>query len=155
MPILRYFVGVGSALLVLLLLANVYLPQTIPPDLRGSIDKSTIRITSQRKGPERVVIDTSLPTIVPPAATSVAVAEPQPSAAVREAFAQMTPLAAKSLAAKSASVAADDAKKLEAKRAKQARAASRQRWAVAAVQKPVPQQQQRQVADVFAPFWTR
>jgi hypothetical protein len=51
------------------------------------VDKSIIRIKSAHKWPERVVIDTSLPTIVPPPSTVLAntplINQP------REAFAQL------------------------------------------------------------------
>lgn len=95
MPVVRYFVGVGGVLLALLFIANIYLPKSaeLPQQQRAGIDKSTIRITSTQKGPERVEIDTSLPTIVP--STDVALAQSRPvagtvaQAAPREAFAQM------------------------------------------------------------------
>lgn len=97
MPFVRYFVGVGGALLALLFIVNIYLPKPadLPQQQRAGVDKSTIRITSTQKGPERVEIDTSLPTIVP--ATDVALAQSRaPSTTTaqaspqREAFAQMT-----------------------------------------------------------------
>jgi hypothetical protein len=65
------------------------------------VDKPIIRIHSDRKWPERVVFDTSLPTMVPaqtpkaeaansaPAPTIVA--DVPPKARVREAFAQLVP----------------------------------------------------------------
>ncbi|WP_315838279.1 hypothetical protein [Bradyrhizobium prioriisuperbiae] len=100
MPFVRYFVGVGGALLALLFIVNIYLPKPaeLPPQQqRVGVDKSTIRITSTQKGPERVEIDTSLPTIVP--ATDVALAQSRPlntaaaqsatQVSSREAFAQM------------------------------------------------------------------
>jgi hypothetical protein len=66
-PLGRYFVFAGSLLLVMLFIADWYLPsassQTFFREAR--VNKSIIRITSARKLPEPIVIDTSLPTIVP------------------------------------------------------------------------------------------
>jgi len=63
---MRYFGFVGSALLLLLFGLNRYLPQPVVEPVRAVTDKPVIRISSIEKLPERVVIDTSLPTIVPP-----------------------------------------------------------------------------------------
>jgi hypothetical protein len=64
-PIARYFVIVGSALAVLLLIAGWSLPEHPPSflDRPESIDRAIIRIKSARKWPEKVVLDTSQPTI--------------------------------------------------------------------------------------------
>ena len=68
MPLGRYFVCAGILLLVMLFIADWCLPcassQTFFREAR--VDKSLIRIKSARKWPEPIVIDTSLPTIVPP-----------------------------------------------------------------------------------------
>jgi hypothetical protein len=66
MPLMRYFGFVGSALLLLLFGLDWYLPQPVVEPVRAVTDKPVIRIRSIEKLPERVVIDTSLPTIVPP-----------------------------------------------------------------------------------------
>ena len=106
MPLLRYFVGVGGALLALLLLANAYLPApgAAPQQQSAGIDKSTIRIASRQKGPERVEIDTSLPTIVPTVDVAQTQIQPTHTAAKpaketvadnRESYAQMPTLPAK------------------------------------------------------------
>ena len=67
-PLGRYFAFVGSLLLGILFIADWYYPsassQTLFRETR--VDKSIIRIGSAHKWPERIVIDTSLPTIVPP-----------------------------------------------------------------------------------------
>lgn len=106
MPLLRYFLYVGGALLTLLLVANVVLPQeSLPATLTSGTDLPTIRIHSERKLPEKVVFDTSVPVgvTVPIAKTSVAampvaaapvavppaIAEMSAKARVREAFAQL------------------------------------------------------------------
>ena len=66
MPLMRYFGFVGSVLLLLLFVLDWYLPQPVVEPVRAVTDKPVIRISSIEKLPERVVIDTSLPTIVPP-----------------------------------------------------------------------------------------
>lgn len=88
-PLGRYFAFVGSLLLGMLFIADWYLPSTSSQTffLEGRADKSMIRITSTHKWPEPIVIDTSLPTIVPPLpvlAKAPVVNQP------REALAQLT-----------------------------------------------------------------
>jgi hypothetical protein len=100
MPVIRYFVFVGGALLALLLAIDLFAPPqpVVAGTAAASIDKTVVRIRSDQKLPERVVYDTSLPTIVPPVVTA-AVAPPVPPAAaaaeahdkVRETFAQFVP----------------------------------------------------------------
>jgi hypothetical protein len=67
-PLGRYFAFAGSLLLAMLFIADWYLPsassQTFFREAR--VDKSIIRIKSAHKWPEPVIIDTSLPTVVPP-----------------------------------------------------------------------------------------
>jgi hypothetical protein len=73
-PIAKYFVFVGSALFILLLTADWFLPEpaAVFPDRQKYIDRASIRIKSMRKWPEKIVFDTSQPTIVPVAAPMVA-----------------------------------------------------------------------------------
>ena len=66
MPLMKYFGFVGSALVLLLLGLGWYFPQSTAEPIRAGTEKSVIRISSDELLPERVVIDTSLPTIVPP-----------------------------------------------------------------------------------------
>ena len=66
MPIGRYIAWVGSSLVALLFLVNWLVPQSEPEPVARTIDKPVIRITSMQQPPERVVIDTSQPTIIPP-----------------------------------------------------------------------------------------
>jgi hypothetical protein len=76
MPLARYFVFVGGVLLALLFISDAFLPKL--PVVAGAetvVDKSIIRIRSDRKWPERIVFDTSLPTIVLPATAPAARAE--------------------------------------------------------------------------------
>jgi hypothetical protein len=98
MPLLRYFVFVGGALLALLFVSNAFLPK-LPDEVRADseVDRSTIRIHSAYKWPERVVFDTNQPTIVPPQAaivtasvqTPAGVADVSAKARMREAFAEL------------------------------------------------------------------
>jgi len=69
-----------------------------------SIDKTVVRIRSDQKLPERVVYDTSLPTIVPTVANTqitaapvAPVADPSAQARVRDTFAQFVPAEATKL----------------------------------------------------------
>ncbi|MGC2777781.1 MAG: hypothetical protein WA418_19315 [Bradyrhizobium sp.] len=95
MPILRYFLFVGGTLLALLVLADAVLPSVpLPASLTSTSDLPPVRIQSARKWPERIVMDTSIPT---PAPAKLAKAEqPAPIAAAgpargsaRDAYAQM------------------------------------------------------------------
>ena len=68
MPIARYFIVVGSALVVLLLIAGWSLPE-LPesfPDRPEIIERAAIRIRSARKWPEKIVMDTTQLTIPTP-----------------------------------------------------------------------------------------
>ena len=66
MPLMRYLGFVGSALVLLLIGISWFFPQPVPEPIRSDTERPTIRISSVEQLPERVVIDTSLPTIVPP-----------------------------------------------------------------------------------------
>jgi hypothetical protein len=69
MPLIKYFGFVGSALVLLLVGSGWYFPQppSEPPGPPGGVtDRPAIRIASAERLPERVIIDTSLPTIVSP-----------------------------------------------------------------------------------------
>ena len=97
MPLVRYFLFVGVALLALLFAADAYLPKPPPAEVpNASTDLSTIRIRSDYKWPERVVFDTSLPTITHPptpmrVVTILPAAEGAEKAPLREALAQAQP----------------------------------------------------------------
>jgi hypothetical protein len=64
MPIVRYFVFVGSALFALLLAADRYLPAPADRSAEIDVDRSIIRIRSARGLPEKVVFDTASPPVV-------------------------------------------------------------------------------------------
>ncbi|MFT4121714.1 hypothetical protein [Bradyrhizobium sp.] len=113
MPIFRYFVFVGGALLALLFAVDFILPTSPVAQAVASADTTSdqplIRIRSDRHLPERVVFDTNQPMMGPPVVTMAAAAPPQATqesispalaemsakARVRETFAQFTPAAAK------------------------------------------------------------
>ena len=107
MPVARYFLFVGGVLLALLLAIDALVPQqtVVASQAASSVDKTVVRIRSDQKPPERVVYDTSLPTIVPPPAVTAqaavapaaapASADATAQARVRETFAQFVPAEAK------------------------------------------------------------
>jgi hypothetical protein len=99
-PIARYFMFVGCTLVALLFIAGWCLPtpSAMFADQSVAIDRAVIRIKSAHKWPEKVVLDTSQPTIAspaveePPAAQSVRL--PPDEAGDRsnlEALAQLNP----------------------------------------------------------------
>jgi len=97
----RYFLFVGGALLAVLFVFDAIAPKAVADNTHAAanVDKSTLRIQSNQKWPERVVFDTTQPTIVQKAAPAqVALAGPEPApeisakARVRETFAQFVPV---------------------------------------------------------------
>jgi hypothetical protein len=94
MPLARYILCVGGALLSLLFISDAYLPK-MPVSDGGNSRSAIIHIHSDQKWPERIVYDTSLPTVVPAQRANIEanVAAPENAAAAteREAFAQLQP----------------------------------------------------------------
>lgn len=99
MPLARYFFFVGGVLLALLFISDAYLPR-FPIANRTGSDLPVIRIHSDRKWPESIVYDTSLPATVIPkhivntqasVLTPAAVTDVSAKAQAREAFAQIQP----------------------------------------------------------------
>jgi hypothetical protein len=92
MPLARYFLLVGGALLLAFLVAGACLP-SLPAVEQVDAQRATIRIHSEMKLPERVVFDTSAPTvthpIVPMMAAPGAPSADDVSAKARQAFAQL------------------------------------------------------------------
>ena len=99
MPLARYFYYVGGVLLALLLISDAYFPKS-PVERSASRVSYVIRIHSDRKWPERIVYDTSLPTIIPATIIPAQVARMEESTAAsatiapakageREAYAQL------------------------------------------------------------------
>lgn len=105
MPIFRYFIFVGGALLALLFTVNYVLPSDPVAQAVATVsnDQPVVRIRSDRHLPERVVFDTTQPTLAAPtvkvasapqsqdSASAAALAEMSAKARVRETFAQFTP----------------------------------------------------------------
>lgn len=105
MPLARYFLLVGGVLLALVFISDFYLPKAPVAERAAEVDRQVIRIHSDRKWPERIVFDTSVPTVTlappqalagvapapaPAAETSTATAD-EAKARVRESFAQLPP----------------------------------------------------------------
>ena len=67
-PIARYIVVVGSALAVLLLIAGWTLPERTAnfPDRSEIVERATIRIRSERRWPEKIILDANRPAFPPP-----------------------------------------------------------------------------------------
>ena len=65
MPLARYFLLVGGALLVVLLVAGAWLP-LLPVVEQAETQRPKIRILTEMKLPERVVFDTSMPAVTHP-----------------------------------------------------------------------------------------
>jgi hypothetical protein len=100
MPLARYFVFVGGVLLALLFISGAMLPKLPMAESADlGIEKSSLKINSDRKWPERIVFDASIPALVPAQATMIEQAVRPPataalvdvSAKVRDAFAQFEP----------------------------------------------------------------
>jgi len=104
MPLARYFLYVGGVLFALVFILDACLTG-LPVTESAHVNPPAIRIHSDRKWPERIVFDTTLPTIVPAPTTIVEdrVASPANVADVslkereREAFASMLPSDARRL----------------------------------------------------------
>jgi hypothetical protein len=83
--LVRYFLYAGSALLALLFLVDSHWPAA--PTIAASddqvqettLDKQILRIQSAQKWPQKIVFDTSIPTIVPPPALVASVPPAPPS----------------------------------------------------------------------------
>jgi len=95
MPLARYFLLVGGALLVLLLVAGAWLP-SLPLVGQLETQRTKIRIHTEMKPPERVVFDTSMPAVThPPEPVTAETAAPSLSSAddvsakARQAFAHL------------------------------------------------------------------
>ena len=82
MLVLRYFAFMGAALLALLLVCAAMLPKAPTTDnaVASVDDKPTIRIHSQRKWPERIVLDTNAALPSPPVKVEGPIVAPIPPA---------------------------------------------------------------------------
>jgi hypothetical protein len=93
MPLMRYFVWVGSVLLALLFIADACLPK-FPTAGKTDALPPGIRIYSDQKWPERIVYDTSAPMLRPAPAVNPEAAGSAPPVAspkLREALAELPP----------------------------------------------------------------
>ncbi|MEH2513222.1 hypothetical protein V1291_004576 [Nitrobacteraceae bacterium AZCC 1564] len=68
MPVFRYFLYVGAALIAMFFVIDAYAPKPEAPMQANApgFDHTTIRITSNRVAEDPIIYDTSQPTIVPP-----------------------------------------------------------------------------------------
>ena len=98
MPVARYFCFVGGVLLALLFILDACFPK-LPVAAKAKVNLPVIRIYSDRRWPERIVYDTSFPTIVPTSVASTegiiqapkAIADASAGAKERESFAMLPP----------------------------------------------------------------
>jgi hypothetical protein len=120
MPLIKYFAFVGSALTLSLIGLGWCLPQPLPEPPNGVANRPAIRIASTEKLPERVIIDTSLPTIVPsPSALEFAERWPQePVADFNPAPKPTTPALDSDVSTKQKIAKQEPSKKVAAHRAK-------------------------------------
>jgi hypothetical protein len=79
MTIVRFITWVGTSLLALLFVADWYLPKPLPEPAGDAINRPAIRIASVQQPPERIIIDASQPTIVPPPTLFTDAAPSEPS----------------------------------------------------------------------------
>jgi hypothetical protein len=113
MPVARYFLWVGGALLAVLLIANWSLPG-LPDAEKASVNPPLIRIQSEQKWPERIVYDTSREAIVP-APSASARPDKAPPAAVANVLAMTREAFAEAPASDSSKAQSVDQKKPDAK----------------------------------------
>ena len=113
MPLARYFLRIGGALLALLLIANWYLPE-LSDARKASVDRPLLRIQSEQKWPERIVYDTSRGAIVP-ASSASARPDKAPPAAVADVLATARDAFAEAPASDASKAQSADQKKPEAK----------------------------------------
>lgn len=102
MPLMKYFGFVGSALVLLLIGIGWCFPQPTTASIRNDTERPVIRISSAEPLPERVIIDTRLPTVVPPsenldASTSTASAQQRLQGAFAELAASSNPTVPKAV----------------------------------------------------------
>ena len=88
MPLMKYFVFVGSALVLLLLAMNWLSPEPTAEPVYSSIQRPAIRISSIETLPERVVFDNTMPYMAPPSNVMRVAAQPLQSALT---FEKITP----------------------------------------------------------------
>lgn len=90
MPLIRYFVFIGGALLALLFLADHYIAAPASAAANTTPDVSIARIKSTQTWPEKIVLDTSVRQISLSKVAADAPAAPAAVDATRQAFAMVT-----------------------------------------------------------------
>ena len=108
MPLMKYFVFVASALVLLLLAMNWLSPESTAEPVHSGIQRPVIRISSIETLPERVVFDTSMPYMAPPSSVMRVAAQPLQSAFT---FEKITPGSIASIFDVSAGYSEDDHRK--------------------------------------------
>ena len=102
MPVLRYLLFTGSALLALFFLADWYWPTTTVANddqlQETSIDRNILRIRSAQRWPQKIDFDTNIATMVPPQQAIADVQQPAVAMPLAEkpalnAFAEIKPAA--------------------------------------------------------------
>lgn len=105
MPIVRYFVVVGTVLLSLLLALDHVAPPNPRPAAATDVDRSIIRISSTRPLPDKIVLDVAQPPAMtaafnvdiapdePPPHDALAMMPPEHPAGMRQARAVTEPIA--------------------------------------------------------------
>ena len=88
MPLIKYVVFVGSALVLLLLSMNWLLPDPTAEPVYTSTVRPVIKISSIETLPEKVVLDITMPYMAPPSNVMGVAARPLPSALT---FEKITP----------------------------------------------------------------
>ena len=88
MPLMKYLVFVGNALVLLLLAKNWLLPDPTAEPVYSSTERPIIRISSIETLPEKVVLDNTMPYMAPPSNVMRVAARPLPSALT---FEKITP----------------------------------------------------------------
>jgi predicted lipid-binding transport protein (Tim44 family) len=100
MPLIRYFLYMGGALLAVLLLVGRYMDAPVSEVAQSGREPTVARIQSVQKWPEKIVFDTSAPRVRAPDVAAAALAAPAPAetsvnqGSARQAFAMAAPPAA-------------------------------------------------------------
>lgn len=91
-PLTRYFTFVGGVLLALLLVADWYWQNPLSMSSHAPpIDRTILRIRSAHKWPQKIVLDTTTPIIVPRQSAMAEIAIPSASRPAMNALARANP----------------------------------------------------------------
>ena len=120
MPLMKYFVFVGSALVLLLLAMNWLLPDPTAEPVYSSTEGPSLRISSIETLPEKVVLDNTMPYTVVPPPSAMEVADQKPTVKLVEPNAVPKPItqtAGQDVPKKQTSLKREQGKKVAAHRA--------------------------------------